>query len=180
MPRVFQPNESRRYTGLCLDERSYWLLVSAGLPVIAPAAGCGPPADGALLLCTERAREDARASWAVLCGKDAELYVNGELVRIGFRVLRHKDELRLGRGAAVYFSTEETARVASYARDDAPRCPRCAQAIEKGDRSVRCPGCGVVFHELEERRCWTYAETCALCDQPTALDAALRWSPEDL
>lgn len=180
MPRVFQPIETGGYTGLCLDERRYSLVVTAGLPVMAPATVGAPPSDGALLLCTERGREDARASWAVLCGEKAELYVNGELVRIGFRELRHKDEVRLGGGAAVYFSTEETARVVSYARDDAPRCPRCAQAIDKGDRSVRCPGCGVVFHELEERRCWTYAETCALCDQPTALDGVLRWSPEDL
>lgn len=180
MVRIFYADADGRTVARSLDEPRYRLLVQEGRPVILADSDAAPPAAGALLLRTERARDDAEATWAVLCGEDAELWVNGGWVRIGLRMLRHMDEVRLGGGAPFYFSTERIAEVERYARDDAPRCPRCSHAIEKGEASVRCPSCGVVFHQRDKRPCWTYAETCALCDQPTALDAGLRWSPEEL
>ena len=80
-----------------------------------------------------------------------------------------------------YFSTETTARVEPFPGTDRPvHCPRCKLAIEEGTESVRCPRCAIWHHQSETHPCWTYGERCALCDQETALDAGLRFSPEDL
>ena len=60
-------------------------------------------------------------------------------------------------------------------------CPRCKQALAKGQPSVRCPQCGILYHQLsEDLPCWTYSETCALCPQPTDMSAGYRWTPEEL
>jgi hypothetical protein len=124
---------------------------------------------------------DGRSSgWAVVSGANARVFVNGEPLALGVARLRDRDELRVGAGAAVYFSSERPACVEPCARDDAPRCPRCAQAIGRGEPSVRCPSCEVLHHQLRGRACWTYSPSCALCSQPTDLDAGLRWTPEEL
>ena len=49
-------------------------------------------------------------------------------------------------------------------------------------RTVRCPRCRVWHHHSDTgESCWRYADTCALCDQPTDLDRAeFAWTPGDL
>jgi hypothetical protein len=181
MPTIFHRGAGDGWTAIGLEQARYHCVIDAGKLRFAPDSELGPPAKGALFLCTERARDGAAdPGWAVLCGDDVDLWANGVHVRIGFRLLRHKDEIRLGGGPPLYFSAERPARVEPYAGDDTPRCPRCAQAIRRGDPSVACPGCGVRLHELDELRCWSHLPHCAACDQPTALDGALRWTPEDL
>jgi hypothetical protein len=59
-------------------------------------------------------------------------------------------------------------------------CPRCRQRIEKETLAVRCPQCGLWHHQSEELPCWTYSSTCAMCPQPSALDAGYQWTPTEL
>lgn len=115
----------------------------------------------------------------VLIG-DPAVRVNGARLATGIQVLRDRDELVAG-GRRCWFSTETRAAVAPYAGAVAFACPRCRLDIEPGTPCVVCPGCGVLHHERADGLpCWTYAPRCAVCDQPTALDADLRWTPEAL
>lgn len=118
--------------------------------------------------------------WAVLAGVGTRLRVNGVGIAVGIATLRHRDELCLDGGPALYFSTERLVNVEKYRANDAPRCPRCTLPIEVGDAYVCCPGCRVLHHQLPERECWTYTPTCTLCDQSSDLSAGYRWSPEGL
>ena len=156
----------------------YLLLGQAEQPLRpVPAGPDATVAEGLLLL-----REDGpstEGSWVALKMGDAPAAVNGRPVLTGIAALRDRDELRVG-AARAFFSAEELAVVRPYGDDDRPRCPRCAGPVKPGQDAVRCPTCRVVHHELGERRCWTYAAKCSLCDCPTALDVGLRWSPEGL
>ena len=156
-----------------------YLLHGESEPPLRPVhAGPDASAAGGLLLL--RGNDPSTgASWVLVKMSEEPAAVNGRPIPTGIAVLRDRDELRIG-DARAFFSDEELAAVGPYGGDDRPRCPRCAGPVEPGQDAVRCPGCGVVHHELGERRCWSYATSCTLCDQPTALDAGLRWSPEVL
>lgn len=118
--------------------------------------------------------------WAAIVPEDFALLHNGQPVPARLRVLAHGDLLAAEAAAPVFFSSEETACIETFAGTEPISCPRCKGEIARGQAVVRCPDCGVVHHELEDRNCWTYAQTCALCPQPTALETGLRWSPEAL
>jgi hypothetical protein len=138
---------------------------------------------GVLLLSRSRAHRgvealSARSDWVVLAGRDARLRLNGVPVALGLAALRHRDELCFDGGTPLYFSTERVVSLETYEASDSPRCPRCTLGIEAGDGYVRCPGCGVLHHQCQARECWTYTESCALCDQSSDLAAGLRWSPD--
>ncbi len=120
------------------------------------------------------------ADWVVLAGRDSRVRLNGVPVALGLAALRHRDELCFDGGAPLYFSTERVASVERYEASDSPRCPRCTLGIEAGDSYVCCPRCGVLYHQGRTRKCWTYAEFCALCPHSTDLAAGLRWSPDVL
>ena len=107
---------------------------------------------------------------------EACVHVNGSRVPTGVCVLEHGDELRVGAHRA-WFSTERLASVIPFGDGAEPACPRCRTPVHQGDPSVRCPQCQIVHHQAPNRACWTYLERCSACDQPTALDAGLRWSP---
>lgn len=118
--------------------------------------------------------------WGVMVSADMTVRHNGLPIKAGLRLLEHRDALAPEAGTLLFFSTEELARVEPFAGAAAVSCPRCRSEVRHGDAAVRCPSCGVVHHETADRNCWTYGETCALCPQPSALDAGLRWTPEDL
>ena len=156
---------------------------------VEPAAPRATASDSFLLV---RAAAPARpAQWALLVAGDADVRHNGMPVSAGLRVLEHRDALAFAgatratgaaAGAAaeaVFFTTEELAHVETFAGTESVSCPRCRSELRHGDAAVRCPSCGVVHHEATDRNCWTYAPACALCSQPTALDAGLRWTPEE-
>lgn len=125
--------------------------------------------------------EHVASGFAVVAPFGEELLVNGVPVASGLAVLRDRDEIQVGAAPSFFFSTEELARVCDVPRSESPRsCPRCSQRIEDGTRGVRCPACDVWYHENSELPCWTYAATCALCDQPTKLDAGFRFRPDQL
>ena len=140
------------------------------------AAGSGSPA----LLRSGAVGDD---SWLVLTA-DIDLRVNGTPALLGISALSDRDEIRVPGRAPVFFSTERLACVVPYPGGDGlARCPRCKQPMEVGTPAVRCPAaaCRIYHHEdpAKGRPCWTYAPECALCPQPTALDAGYRWMPGD-
>lgn len=103
---------------------------------------------------------------------------NGQRVAGGLRALAHGDLLAAAHGESVFFSSEEIACIEVFAGAQSVLCPRDKVEIANGQPVVRCPTCGTFFHQLPERNCWTYAPTCAVCNQSTALDGGLLWSPE--
>jgi hypothetical protein len=59
------------------------------------------------------------------------------------RALDAGDELRIGDGPSIFFSTERLACIEPFPGGDAATfCPRCKQVIESGGAAVRCPACG--------------------------------------
>ena len=155
-----------------LDGEAFSLISGPG-QTLCLRAGAEAAAAPATLL---RSQLDGRESW-VLTGTAR---VNGMPLRTGIRVLRDRDELEIG-GLCTFFSTETLALVEPMPRGDKPVfCPRCKQGIEPESAAVRCPQCRVWHHQSDDLPCWTYAEHCTLCDQPTALDAGYRWTPEEL
>lgn len=126
-------------------------------------------------------RGDDGESWVLVSRRDAPAVVNGVTAWGGIRVLADRDAIRVVGGPAFYFSTERLARIEPFDREEQVYCQRCKQAIVIGDAVVWCPQCGVVHHERAEKPCFTYAATCALCDQPTDLGSTeYRWSPASL
>lgn len=119
------------------------------------------------------------ARWALLA-LPGRATVNGIPV-MGLRVLRDRDEIRLVGLETAYFSTERLTSIQPCAVSNASIiCPRCRQPIASGTPAVCCPACGVWHHQETALACWTYAERCALCPQPTGLDAGYQWTPEAL
>lgn len=120
-----------------------------------------------------------RGSWWLLA-PPGRVLVNGQPVWLGLRALRDRDEVLVPGSGSVFFSTESLARVEEFPGAPKPVfCPRCRDKIEAGP-AVKCPACGVWHHQLTDRPCWTYSETCALCPQPSALNAGYQWTPERL
>jgi len=118
-------------------------------------------------------------AWVALASPGTPLRVNGQPLLTGVRVLADRDELQImGRGRA-FFSNERLARITPYSGpDEVVTCARCQQPIERGMVTVCCPACQRWHHQEPTRNCWTYAATCAVCGQPTPLDAGYRWTPQ--
>ena len=133
---------------------------------------------GAVLL-----RHDARdrSSWFLIAPPQEPIAINGFPLLGGLHLMDDRDELRVPNGASLCFSTEMPARVIPLPVKHQPMsCPRCRQRIEPESAAVRCPQCGIWHHQRAGLECWTYAPTCALCPQPTALDFGFRWTPAEL
>ena len=137
----------------------------------------------AMLVKTRLGDNDA---WILLAGP-APVWVNGRRVYAGVRVLDDWDELRIN-NERIYYSTEELPRVEPFVAGEMPtNCARCKQEINHGDPSVRCPACGVVYHQIEsdlkdesDLNCFTYRGACQCCKGPTQLDAGYVRTPEDI
>jgi hypothetical protein len=119
--------------------------------------------------------------WCLIARLGADIRINGLRPLGGMRLLQDGDEIRID-GRSLFFGAESLPRVETFAAVDQPKyCPRCRQELAGGCDAVRCPHCGIWHHQSAELPCWSYAETCALCSQPTDLDnASFSWSPEDL
>jgi hypothetical protein len=179
VPALLRKRDDKQWAAETLPEPPSTLRLGRAPSAAGEAPVAAPPPAGVIVRATGHAAPGA--SWALLVDPGARVLHNGQPVAAGVRVLAHRDALALeGGGEVAFFSTEEPARVEPFAGADAVTCPRCRGAIEPGTDSVRCPACGVLHHESEELGCWTYAQTCALCAQPTALDAGLQWTPEGL
>jgi hypothetical protein len=105
--------------------------------------------------------------------------VNSRTLPAGLCVLANRDEIRIG-DEVQFFSTETQAEVVPFPGSvRAVYCARCRQQIEVSLPAVCCPNCGIWHHQSAELPCWTYAEKCAFCGQPTTLDSGFTWTPEE-
>ena len=137
-----------------------------------------PLDDGVVLLRSAgllRSAREEQEAW-ILVGP-ASVRVNGVPLDTGIHVLRDQDELRVGASRA-FFSTETLPTIVPFPSERPKVCPRCKLDILPGTPAVGCPQCRIWHHQSEEYPCWTYNTTCTNCDQPTALEADFRWSPE--
>lgn len=167
-------------------EGSGWTPVPIPTPVaVLSPGGLGPDAGGGPRLVA------GPSQWVLLAKPADRLLVNGERLTLGIRVLRDRDELGLAAAgdsqpvARFYYSTEQLARVEPFPGGDKPvHCPRCKQPLEVGRPAVRCPSspCQLWHHEDPDNglNCWSFAQHCALCEQPTPLDAGYRWTPDGI
>lgn len=158
------------------DHGTFMLGAGADYPVRpCNADECG----GAALLLRGRGPEGD--AWLVLSAAPNRVRINGGSLHMGIRALRNGDELHVDGLGRLFFSTEQLARIEPFPGAARPVfCPRCKQEIGQHYQAVRCPQCSVWHHQSEDLPCWTYSETCALCDQPTQLGAGYRWTPEGL
>jgi hypothetical protein len=160
------------------DSAGEWSTLSLDQEVV-PMTKPDPGAADAPALIWRR-EDDAGECWVLLACDEADARVNGLPLVGGLRVLADRDEIQITGGPACFFSTERPAEVVSFDREADPSCPRCTQRIERKTGAVQCPSCGVWHHQSDRLPCWTYAPHCAICDQPTELDAGFRWTPEGL
>lgn len=159
------------------DTVRLWLEVGEGIP---GAAGweAHPIQSGWTRGPATILRAGEPAQWVIV--GPPTVRINGAALGVGVRVLDHRDEIRID-GVRTFFSTERQPGVApAPLTDPAAVCPRCTRPIPAETPAVRCPQCGVLHHESGTRGCWRYAATCTMCDQPTALDAVPRFTPEVL
>jgi hypothetical protein len=154
-------------------------------------SGCGPDDHGPPAMLVRRTCGSLER-WFLLARKGAHIRVNGEPVVLGARLLCDRDEIIFHDNGAEavlhgFFSTERRGEAIVFAGEEdgnEVHCPRCQDRIRNGQTAIRCPNpdCGVLHHQDEPSGllCWTYAGTCALCSQATALDAGYKWTPEEL
>jgi len=162
------------WSALPLDGRAVNILARPPR-VLAEGFRLGGDAPAALI----RAGAGESPFWVLLAAPDGDVRVNGFAPVAGVRVLQDRDEIRAAPAGTMFFSTETLARVEEFvATDRAIFCGRCRQPMQNGDLAVRCPQCGIMFHQTEKLPCWTYASTCAYCSQSTALDTGFAWTPE--
>ena len=143
----------------------------------------GHPESGKALLMRAEGNGPGTAIWILLAAPDAQVLVNGFPISSGAHALDDRDEIRMAGFGPAYFSTERLARIERL--DEATggvACPRCSRKIAVGSLAVRCPGpgCGFWHHASDTSPCWTYGATCALCPQPSDLEAGFQWTPADL
>ena len=155
-----------------------WAIRALSAPADVLAPDSTSPAGAPFL-----AYSDAPAArgWHLLAPPHREVWLNGLPVLAGVRTLCDRDEIRTDAGDTFFFSTEELAAVTALPAGDATiMCPRCRQQVETGTSAVRCPQCNLWHHQSDTLPCWTYAPTCAMCPQPSALDAGFQWTPTEL
>jgi len=123
-----------------------------------------------------------RQRWAMIPAgtKIDTLHLNG-MIPFALHILQDRDELSTG-GQRLYFTTGQPAEIEVFEPlPDQPSlsCPRCKDSIEAGNEVVKCPGCGLWYHESAklELNCWSYDAQC-VCGYPTKNDGA--WKPSPL
>jgi hypothetical protein len=124
---------------------------------------------------------DGATAWALVAAPDSNIRVNGRTAHAGLQVLDDRDEIRAG-ASRFFFSAESLAVVVPFpGAARAVYCGRCRLPIDAGAPAVCCPGDKIWYHQggPENRLCWTYAPTCNYCPTQTALDAGLKWRPEE-
>ncbi len=156
------------------------VLVDDTATMLAPMEADGHP--GEVLLYSHRLNSVA-SSWVLLAPPDSLVYVNHFSLASGIRILADRDAIRISARQPIYFSTARLAGIEAFPYSEQAFCPRCKLEIAEHDACVCCPQCQVWHHQSEhaDLACWSYAETCALCDQSTDLDSVeFRWTPGEL
>lgn len=150
-------------------------------PVVTPAPAAEAPGAARQLIRILRARSSASDQFEWVCLAAEGVTTNGERIVTGVRALADRDEIMMPDGHRMYFSTEAQAEIQPLPGGlGEVFCARCKQSIDPGSPAVACQQCGSWHHQSENLGCWTYMEHCAVCPQPTALDADFQFNPEDL
>lgn len=177
MAHLWLKNNSEEWAVLPLEADAFVLTTNPPQP-LRNAHAIDERASTVLLLCDRRA---GGGSWVLLAGRERDVRVNGAALTLGVRVVSDRDEIFVAGTGTLYFSIESLARVETFpGAEQRLYCPRCKQEVKKDSQAVKCPQCLVWHHQSEELPCWSYAETCALCPQPTGMDAGYRWTPEGI
>jgi hypothetical protein len=131
----------------------------------------GPPADKILARLHPFSDSYGKQRWAMIVFDKGNrvLHLNG-MTPFSLHVLQDRDELSAA-GQKLYFSSEQVVQIEKFelAKGQQPlNCPRCKDVIEAGTPAVKCPACGLWFHESEELglTCWSYDAKC-LCGHST-------------
>ena len=161
-----------------LDDVAF-VLGSFGLARLSDPCAATSPSSVVVL---RRTGDGPDASWSLLSPPAVSALVNGAPSPLGLVVLADRDEIRVPGSKPVFFSTESLAAIVSFPADVRRGfCPRCQQPIEPGTPAVKCPGCGLWYHQSAALLpCWTYGDRCAACARPTSLDAGFSWTPEEI
>lgn len=124
-----------------------------------------------------------RERWAVLAPDDLSLKVNGAAVPDALVMLGDRDSISWTGVRTAFFSTETLPRIVAYPGGaESVHCGRCRMPLKPGELAVKCPGCSIWHCEdaAANRGCWSYAPTCAICDQSTDREAGFQWTPAEL
>jgi len=176
MAHLWVRDETENWAVLPLEHDAFSLNAESTRP-IARRLGDGEALSEVLLIRSDSGQAN---SWVLIANATSGVSVNGIPLATGIRVVSDRDQIRVPGAREFYFSTETLARIEQFpGSEQTIFCPRCKQEIEKGTSAVKCPGCGVWHHETDELNCWTYAEVCALCAQPTDMSSGFRWTPEE-
>ena len=176
MAHLWVRDETENWAVLPLEHDAFSLNAESTRP-IARRLGDGEALSEVLLIRSDSGQAN---SWVLIANATSGVSVNGIPLATGIRVVSDRDQIRVPGAREFYFSTETLARIEQFpGSEQTIFCPRCKQEIEKGTSAVKCPGCGVWHHETDELNCWTYAEGCALCAQPTDMSSGFRWTPEE-
>ena len=166
--------ESGEWTPVLLDGPAFTL--DGGEPQQVPDLATTRHSSVAL----RRLDDQPAALWALVARHDAQVRINGTPARLGLTILADRDEIRTADRPPLFFSTETLAQVELFPPSGTRGfCPRCKQHIDPGTPAVHCPQCGLWHHASDDLPCWTYGPHCALCPQPTNLDAGFAWTPEE-
>jgi hypothetical protein len=169
MARLWFQDDGRAWQPRVLDG------VDVPLAAVEPSA-CASDARSILI----RQTRMPGGGWVLLAGSLADVRANGEPVRLGIKVLRDRDEIRVAGGEVFFFSDEKLAEVAPFPGTSGDAvCPRCRRAIGLGDPAVACPHCGIWHHQDEAYPCWTVSPECISCGRPAGLDPDALWAPEE-
>jgi hypothetical protein len=173
-----------------MDAEKLWSIAPLEHDLYSIGIGCDGCAELAigkkddLALIARHRTGPGKTSWILMVAPEQRICANGVPLLAGIRVLQDRDHIQLfDRGVAVgfYYSSELIPRVDAFpGMDQTVFCPRCKRVIEPGAPAVKCPGCSVWHHQSEEYPCWTYTEVCAMCPQPTDLEAGFEFNPEDI
>jgi len=143
----------------------------AEIPYHGPPAGASPAARFLRLA----PAGDAPEADVLVAPPESRARVNGRPVIGGLKVLHGRCAVRVG-GMDFVYCDEDPVRVETFVPGEDPTfCPRCSGLVEGGD-AVRCR-CGTWYHQSAEKPCFTYGETCVICNCRTALDEEA-WTPE--
>lgn len=127
---------------------------------------------------------DGFPKWILYAGPKDSIFINGDRLSLGMKVLMDKDEIFVAPSGRMFFSAETQAHIEPFPGPERAKCARCYDWILAHTPAVKCPNCGTWHHQDEDHDlpCWTYSETCGspACSQPTSLDADFQWTPEDL
>jgi len=162
------------------SEKGQWVARALNDEGFALSGASAASPSGAVL--RRSGRDDTDAAWYLLAPPTVSVFVNGEAVPLGIRVLRDRDEIRVAGGQPVFFSTEKLIGVEPYAGVAGATCLRCAKTIERNSPAVRCPGCGRWYHQSAERGCFTYGDApiCVECGADAVVSDQFQWMPEEV